>query len=245
MNFIEAILKKKEEKLAPIIAEVKRLNPKLAADGKMKRDSRDAGTLSSLYEKGGAVGISVVVEKEFFGGDPENDVPRILQSTNLPLLVKDFILTEKQVDFFANLAKGNEERVSLLLITHRLQEKLPQMINYVKNKGMTVLLETRGEEDLGILPSLPEMPRLIGVNNRNIDELEKDGGSLKINSDLVGKIKKVAKGSLVISESAHLAPEDVLKSLRVGADAVLVGTAFMLADNPEKEVRKFLLEGQL
>jgi indole-3-glycerol phosphate synthase len=240
MNLVQAIPGKKEENLVPVIAEVKRLNPKLAADGKMKRDLRNAGTLSLVYEKGGAVGISVVVEKEFFGGDPKNDVPRILQSTSLPLLIKDFILTEEQVDFFGKLSKGNEERVSLLLIAHRLQKKLPQMIDYVKNKGMTVLLETRGEEDLKFLSLLSEMPRLIGINNRNIDELEKDEGHLKINSNLVRKVREVAENSQIISESAHLASEDVLKSLNAGADAVLVGTAFMLSSDPEKEVRKFV-----
>lgn len=105
MNLVESIPDKKRRGLVPILAEVKRLIPRLAASG-MARDERDAGVLARAYETGGAAAISLVTERRYFGGQPEEDLPAILRAVALPLLVKDFILSPQEVDFYAALVDG-------------------------------------------------------------------------------------------------------------------------------------------
>ena len=42
MNLVQAIQQRKEEKVVPIIADIKRLIPKLVAEKGMRQDKRDA-----------------------------------------------------------------------------------------------------------------------------------------------------------------------------------------------------------
>ena len=240
MNLAEAIRRKKSKRLAPIIAEVKRLIPRLAERGR-PTDWRDAGELARLYKEGGACGISLVAERRHFGGQPEVDIPAILRSVDLPLLIKDFILEEGEVDFYARLVGEERGRISLLVLAHRLGERLVSLLDYIARKGMQALVETRGIQDLPLLERLPKIPSLIGLNNKDIDNLERGDDILQINEELVQKYRKVIGNALLISESAHRSPEDVRFSLQAGADAILAGTPFMLSPNPAAEVRKFVL----
>lgn len=243
MNLVDSILVAKGGREAPIIAEIKRVIPKLAAEGGRHRDERHAGLLAQMYQEGGAIGISLVTEAKHFGGQPEEDVPAVLQNTSVPLLIKDFILDEEKVDFYAKLVyksgKDCLSRVALLLTAHWLANRLPVMLRYIHSQGMLALVETRTPEDLQYLGHLKETARLVGINNKNIDELEKDEDRLRLTPELVNRYRVVVGDCLLISESAHRRPEDVRRSIVAGADAVLVGTAFMAAEEPAKIVASF------
>jgi len=243
-DLVTSIKEAKTRGIVPIIAEVKRLTPKLVAEKDMGKDLRDAGELAMLYQKGGAIGISLVAEREHFGGQPEIDIPRILTSVDSPLLIKDFIIDESTVDYYAGLvsAVGGEMlgRVCLLLISHHLGNKLAGLISYVHQKGMLSQVEIRGEDDLLFLKGLKPMPRLIGLNNKRIDELEKGEDRVVLNKPLIDACREVIGDSLLISSSAHHSPRDVRTSIEAGADAVLVGTAFMQATDAVQTVRDFV-----
>jgi indole-3-glycerol phosphate synthase len=218
------------------VAEIKRLIPKLAAGCGRPRDERDAGQLAGLYQKGGAAGISLVTERRYFGGEPEKDIPAVLQATSLPLLVKDFILEGKEVDFYAGITERLEPsftgRVTLLLHAHLLGENLPAMLEYVYSCGMHALIETRGEQDLHYLNTLGEKALMIGINNKNIDELEMGEDLVRITPEIVASFREVAGDAVIISQSAHRSAADIRCSIEAGADAVLVGTALMLSGDP-------------
>jgi len=244
VNLAESILLAKGRREAPIIAEIKRTIPKLADEEGRPKDERDAAGLARMYQEGGAIGISLVTEAKYFGGQPEEDIPAVLQSTSLPLLVKDFILDEEKVDFYvelvSRLGKSYLGRVTLLLTVHWLGDRLPAMLSYVHSKGMLALVETRKPEDLGYLSSFSQSPRLIGINNKNIDELEKGEDRVRLTPELVSQYRKLLNDCLLISQSAHQRPEDVRCSIEAGADAVLVGTAFMVSKEPAKTVASFV-----
>lgn len=244
MNLIESIQNAKRQETLPIIAEVKRLIPKLAAEQGQLADTRDAGQLARLYEGGGAAAISLVAERPNFGGRPELDVPAVLQATSLPLLIKDFILDEWAVDYYADLvrrsADGNLARVALLLIAHKLEDRLPALLDCVRGTGFLALVETRHPADLDYLSGSVQPPRLIGLNNKNIDDLEKGPDLIRLTPPLIAEYRRRANQSLLISESAHSRPADAARSIAMGADAVLVGTAFMLAADPAEAVRQFV-----
>jgi indole-3-glycerol phosphate synthase len=243
-NLVESIVRAKGRRVAPIIAEVKRIIPKLADEEARPKDERSAAILSGMYQEGGAIGISLVTEAKHFGGQPEEDVPAVLQNTSIPLLIKDFILDKEKVDFYAKLVyksgKDCLRRVTLLFTAHWLGNRLPLMLRYIHSQGMLALVETRTPEDLSYLGSSGQLPRLVGINNKNIDELEKGEDRLRLTPELVNRYRAVVGDCQLISESAHRRPEDVRQSIVAGADAVLVGTSFMLSKQPARTVASFV-----
>ena len=244
MNLAESILKAKGGGEVPIIAEIKRVIPKLAEEEERPKDKRDAAWLSHMYQKGGAAGISLVTEAKYFGGQPEEDIPAVLRSTSLPLLIKDFILDEERIDFYVELIRraGKEQlgRVTLLLTAHWLDSRLPAMLSYIHSKGMLALVETRKPDDLSYLGNYPRSPRLVGINNKDIDELEKGEDRVRLTPELVSRYRERLSDCLLISQSAHRRSMDIRRSIKAGADAILVGTAFMVSKKPTKTVASFV-----
>jgi len=244
VNLAQSLINAGAAGIVPVIAEIKRLIPKLAKENNLPRDGRDAGLLAKSYEKGGAAGISLVTERRFFGGDPEKDIPAVLQATSLPLLIKDFIFDQAGAGYYAGLLGrlGNDRksRVTLLLIAHQLKEKLPAVLEQVQNDGMEALVETRGTKDLHYLQGLKGKITLVGFNNKDIDDLEKGENALRLTTKTAEAYRQVAGNALLVSQSAHKTPGDALFSLENGADAVLVGTAFMLSPKPAETVASFV-----
>lgn len=240
MNLVQSIQQRKEEKVVPIIADIKRLIPKLVAERGLRQDNRDAGMLATLYYKGGAAGVSLVTERSHFGGQPEIDIPAVLDSVPLPLLIKDFILSQDTIDFYAKLVGKEVGRVTLLLHAHLLEGNLKTMVHHIHKRGMLTLIETRGVDDLHYLQTLDEVPKLIGINNKDIDDLERGEDKLRLNPELISKYRQAINGSILISESGHHTPQDVRHSIQAGADAVLAGTVFMLSSDPTATVNSFV-----
>ena len=244
MDLVEAIRLAKTKGNAPVIGEIKRIIPQLGEETGRARDRRGAGSLSEAYQKGGVCGISVVTETRYFGGQPEIDIPAVLRETDRALLVKDFILDESMVDFYADLVSslGNHyrRRVALLLTAHWLGDRLPSLLDHVHGKGMLALVETREPEDLSYAINLKVTPKLIGINNKDIDELERGEDRIKLTSEFIDSYRRLIPDSLIISQSAHKGPGDVRSSIGSGADAVLVGTAFMVSEEPVKTVASFV-----
>lgn len=250
MDLADSILRAKRDGKAPVVAEIKRLIPKLELEQGRRRDERDAAGLAALYEQGGAAGVSLVTEQGHFGGQPEVDVPAVLRATSLPLLIKDFTFDRDRVDFYATLVErcggADPRRVTLLLTAHWLEQGLADMLAYVHSKNMLALVETRSPDDLHGLGGLRRPPRLVGINNKDIDELETGEDCLRLTPDMVGRYRSLIGDSLLMSQSAHRQPEDVRRSIETGADAVLVGTAFMTSPDPAATVASFVraLEGR-
>ena len=248
MNLLASIKLARSRGAAPIIAEIKRRIPKLAAEQNRPRDEREAGLLAGVYEKGGAAGISVVAERRYFGGDPERDIPAVLRATTLPLLIKDFILDYPAVDYYAGLAEktapGFAGRVTLLLHAHMLGERLVDMLAYVHACGMQALIETRGVQELSLLRPRGKRAQIVGINNKNIDELEMGEDRLRISPGIVAAYREVIGEAVIISQSAHRNAADIRFALEAGADAVLAGTAVMLSPEPAAAVFAFVRAGE-
>lgn len=245
LNLVESIKNKKSLGVVPVIAEIKRLTPKLEKEKGTKKDMRDAGALAKLYQKAGVAGISLVTEKKHFGGQPEIDIPKILESVNLPLLIKDFIREEQTVNYYLNLVskinKNYLQRISLLLIVHHLQEtRLQKLIKLINKKGAFAQIEIMEKENLSAFKKIRPVPKLFNLNNKKIDNFEKGKNKLIINKLLVQNCRKIIKDSILISSSAHQSVKDVRRSIQSGADAVLAGSVFMQAKNPLKTIRNFV-----
>ncbi len=210
-----------------VIAEIKVHSPKY---GDLLR-GRDPIEILRAYERAGAVGISYITEPKFFKGDFEL-FRRICRETDLPVLRKDFITTKEEIERTAEA-----EASAVLIITRILRDKTAEFVDFALEHGLDTLVEVHDYEEL--LLAVETNSTMVGINNRDIGRLEKDDGNVSVTAKLAPLIpNKFVK----VSESGISSVEDLKIALRY-ADAVLVGTAFMKADDPEKIVREFVEAG--
>jgi indole-3-glycerol phosphate synthase len=206
----------------PVIAEIK---PRSPSAGILKPDL-NVGALAKVYESGGAVGISVLTEPKYFGGSLQNLV-KVKESVELPILRKDFIIDEYQVH--ESVAYGAD---SLLLIVSCLGDELHKFLSLANNLGLEAVVECHSEPE--IEKAVEAGAKLIGINNRDLK-------TLKIDLNITKKLAKyVPKDRILISESGIKGPEDVKFLLDAGAKAVLVGTLLMKASNPGQKLAELI-----
>jgi len=212
-RFIRAV----EDKRNAIIAEFKRRSPSGL------NEDRDIIEYAKFMEENGAVGISVLTEEKYFGGSYA-DLEKVANTVKIPVLMKDFIVTEKQIDNAYNLGAD-----AVLLIIKILTEKeLVDLYNYAKSLGLEVIVEITDEKDLRI--ALRHDFKIIGVNSRNLSSLEVD---LQRTKNL---LKSIPKDVIKIAESGIKTREDIMQLKEAGADAFLIGTTLMKDPNKIKEL---------
>lgn len=209
----------------PVIGEVKPASP---TQGPLRKMSPVEGVAGEMVE-GGAVGLSVLTEPDFFGGSMEN-LRRVKAATpHIPVLMKDFILDERQI-YHASKAGAD----SVLLVVS-LCPRLEEFYQLVCSLGLEPLVEIHDRKDLEKVALLH--PKLVGVNNRSLVTFQVD---LKVTKRLLPEVRAVCPGAVVVSESGLSTAEDVRAALRWGADAVLVGSAIMAAENVAGKVRELV-----
>ncbi|MCB6771138.1 hypothetical protein LI095_10450, partial [Veillonella atypica] len=82
------------------------------------------------YEKAGAGAISVLTDEAFFKGSVE-DLKAVSDAVRLPVLCKDFIIDEIQID----QAKAYGASVILLIAAALSPERLRQLYDYARDTG--------------------------------------------------------------------------------------------------------------
>lgn len=208
-----------------VIAEIKGVSPSLG----VLKENFDPLTLAGDYEKNGAGAISVLTDEKFFGGHLDR-LKAVRQAVQIPCLRKDFIIDSYQID--ESRWAGAD---AFLLIARILsRDQLHEFLDKGRRLGMEALVEVHDEEDLEKVHDLPVS--ILGFNNRNLDDL-----SIDLNRSLHLK-KKVSGNFILVSESGISTAEDLKKIQRAGFDAVLIGSALMLRDNPGQRLGELLGE---
>lgn len=209
------------------IAEIKVKSPSKG----VFRSKFDPIAIARSYSKNGARGISVLADREFFGGGPEvvaavaND-PEIA----IPVLYKDFVVSSYQV-FEARAAAAD----AVLLIARAVDEAMLQrLVCLVHMLGMEALVETYDERD--VLCALCAKASVIGVNNRDLSTFTVDLNKSRALRSLI------PAGIVMVSESGLKTPADVTAVAALGFDAILVGEALLVADEPGTELARLLRE---
>jgi len=218
----------------PIIAEIKVKSP---IKGDLLRN-RDPIHILKEYERAEAVGISYITEKDTFGGDIDL-FKKICTYSNLPVLRKDFITDKDEIEQTADLGAS-----AILLIARILKEKTGEFVDYSFDNGLEPLVEIHSMDDVLFLKNTKT--RMVGINNRDIFKMEMDDGDVSVSENLANYLKKefIHKKSndcLIVSESGIKNVEDLRKALKI-SDAVLIGTAFMEAEDTEEFVRSFVFD---
>ena len=191
----------------PIVAEVKPTSP--TTDGER---GDDPVALAEEMVAGGAAALSVLTEPEHFGGSPEA-LTRVREAVDVPVLRKDFLLQEAQLDAV---------EADVVLLIARFLDDLPGMLDAARERGFQVLVEVHDGAELAT--ALDAGADIVGVNNRDLAELEVD----------LGTFERVAPeapdDTTLIAESGVSTPADVRRMRAAGADALLVGSAIMDGD---------------
>lgn len=214
LSLKEAILKAQKGGLAPIIAEIKFASP---SHGQI-RQKAELQNITKAMIKGGACALSILTEPNFFNGSIEY-LKEISENKFVPLLRKDFIIDEQQI--YESLINGAD---AILLIVRCLSDqKLKELYQISKKFSLETLIEVHNEKELD--RALNIEPQIIGINNRDLDTLQLD---LLTTERLV---PKVPEDIIVTAESGVKSPKDVKYLLSCGADAVLVGTTIMKAED--------------
>jgi indole-3-glycerol phosphate synthase len=193
----------------PVIAEVKPTSP--TTDGER---TDDPVALAEEMVAGGAAALSVLTEPEHFGGSTET-LERVRAAVDVPVLRKDFVVREEQLDAVAADV--------VLLIVRFLEEEdtddLSELLAAARDRGFQVLVETHTGSE--VEQALAAGAEIVGVNNRDLAELEVDLGTF----ESVGPA--VPESVTLIAESGIETPDDAARMREAGADALLIGSAIM------------------
>lgn len=207
-----------------LIAEVKKASP---SKGVIRADFNPIA-IAKDFETKGASAISVLTDEKYFQGKLEY-LSVIKQAVNIPVLRKDFIISEKQIKQSAQAGAD-----AILLIVRALLQisdnkadramlMLSHFIDVAQGLGLQCLVEVHNKQELQI--AVTAGAKIIGINNRNLDTFELD---LSTTSNLLELLpKEWRKQNCVVSESGMFSKED----FPVGVDAVLIGEG--LAKNPD------------
>jgi indole-3-glycerol phosphate synthase len=193
-----------------LLAEVKRRSPS-AGD---IRPGADPVGVARAYVSGGAAALSVLTDRDYFGGDL--DFLRAVRSAvPVPVIRKDFLIDPVQV--WEARAAGAD---AVLLIVRILEPALLQELHgLARELGMDALVEAHTEDELD--RALAVGATLVGVNNRDLDTFVTD---LDLSIRLAPRVPAAVT---YVAESGIRTAQDVDRLGAAGVDAILVGESLM------------------
>jgi indole-3-glycerol phosphate synthase len=211
-----------------LIAEVKKASP---SKGVFRKDF-DPVAIATAYERGGASCLSVLTDREFFQGGFEN-LQLVRQAVELPLLCKEFIIDPYQI----YLGRSHGADAVLLIAAILTDAELTELQALIHQLGMTALIEVHTQAELDRILQIPDV-RLIGINNRNLENFVVELEQTKILMDRLDP--ETRNKYLWVSESGIYTRQDLDFVQSCGASAVLVGESLIKQENIEDAVRSLL-----
>ena len=223
-KFKQALLQKIDQNKAAVIAEIKRASPSL---GEINMNIMPA-KVASDFEEMGAACLSVLTDAKYFKGSGAI-LEMAKKGCNLPILRKDFIIDEYQID--ESIVMGAD---CILLIAAALDKNLMEKL-YIeaKQKNLDVIVEVHDHNELEA--ALEINCDIIGINNRNLHTFEVD---LNTTIDL---IKYINNDQLIIAESGIHSSEDVKIMNDCGINTFLVGESLMTAKDPKNKFKEIFI----
>lgn len=204
------------------IAEIKRRSP---SKGELS-PGLDAAKTARAYAGGGAAAISCLTDPSFFGARASDLA--LARTAGLPVLRKDFLIDELQIDESVRLGAS-----AVLLIVRILEPgRLETLLRHAKALGLDALVEVHDESEVD--RALEAGASIVGVNNRDLRTLEVDPGrALRLRP-------RIPMGVLGVAESGVRTRDDVRRIEAAGFDAVLIGEALVTSADPATTLMELL-----
>jgi indole-3-glycerol phosphate synthase len=206
-----------------IIAEFKRKSPSKG----IINDEALVKVVTREYAEAGASALSVLTDKEFFGGR-KMDLVRARRANTIPVLRKDFMIDEYQLVE----AKSLGADIILLIAAILTPAEIKNMAALAKSLQLNVLLEVHNLEELE--RSIDNNVDAIGVNNRNLADFTV---SVENSYRLA---EHIPPEFLKISESAISDTETIKQLKQAGFNGFLIGENFMKQADPGAAMREFV-----
>lgn len=182
--------------------------------------------VSIKYMQAGASALSVLTDRNFFGGSLE-DLTTARRYNYCPILQKDFVIDEYQVIE----AKSYGADAILLIADVLSKTKIRELAKLAKSLQMEVLFEIHNKEEIN---KVNEFIDLVGVNNRNLKTFE-----VNINQS-IDLSEFIPDDFLKISESGIKTAKDIIELKKYGFEGFLMGESFMNTRNPGKACKKII-----
>ena len=219
--FVEAIRGSSEP--VAVISEIKRRSP---SKGDLD-PGLDPAEVAVAYERGGAACLSVLTDREFFGGSPD-DLRTARAACSLPVLRKDF--TVSVLDVYDARRMGAD---AVLLIAAALSDsELGRFLEAAALCSLAALIEVHDDEELA--RSLAAGAALVGVNQRDLQTFEVDHErALRLGG-------AIPAGVVSVAESGIRDAADVAALAGAGYRAVLVGETLVRVGDRSGAVAELL-----
>ena len=200
-----------------VIAEMKKASPSAG----VLRENYAPAQIARRYQEAGACCLSVLTECHFFRGAPEH-LPRARQAVTLPVLRKDFLFEEYQLE--ESTALGADCILLIAALFAGEQAQLQDLAASARQRGMDVLVEVHDARELEC--ALDTQLSVLGINNRDLRSFET---RLQTTLELLPQVPPELP---VVSESGIQSADDIRLLQRGGAHCFLVGEVLMRASDP-------------
>jgi indole-3-glycerol phosphate synthase len=219
-GFMQALL---DASGVAIIAEAKKASP---SKGVIQPDFNPE-KIARNYQQGGAQAMSVLTDRDFFQGAIEY-IPLVRNTVNLPVLRKEFIIDSLQIEESSAFGADAILLIAAILETEQLKEFRLQ----AEEAGMDVLVEVHNEAELE--KSLAAESRLIGINNRNLNDFTVDlNTTFRLQKEIPVNIP-------IVSESGISTRDEMLRLKKARITAALIGESLMRSTKQDDTLRHFL-----
>ncbi len=221
--FVDAITKASDRHGMAMISEIKRRSP---SKGDLDLEL-DPALVAADYQSGGAACLSVLTDRDFFGGSPD-DLRTARGACTLPVLRKDF--TVSALDVCDARIMGAD---ALLLIVAALSD--PELATFLALAGdlsMTALVEVHDE--LELKRAVAAGARMVGVNQRDLATFEVD------HHRALSLAAAIPADVVAVAESGIRTRRDVESLADAGFRAVLVGETLVRSADRRGAVTELL-----
>jgi indole-3-glycerol phosphate synthase len=202
--------------------------------------------LARDFVRGGAGAVSVLTDARHFQGSlddlrnvkealshpkallAKND-PRL--ETGIPILRKDFIFHPYQI----HEARAAGADAVLLIAAVLSDSDLKELLALTHELSMNALVEVHTEAEVERV--LPLQPRIIAINNRNLQTFKVDF------STSARLLRLIPPHTLTVAASGIQSPEDVRQMRQIGVNAVLVGESLVKSKNRSEAARALVKAG--
>jgi indole-3-glycerol phosphate synthase len=208
-----------------VIAELKRKSP--SAGTIRPRIARELPAIAAAYADAGAAAVSVLCDGPGFGGSIL-DLARVARRVALPVLFKEFVLHEVQLD----AARAAGARLVLLLVRVLSDEQLRALCKAARERGLEPVVEAADAEELERALALDA--RIVGINARDLRSFGVDANAALM------LVERIPRDRIAVFMSGIRSAEDLARVAASRADAVLIGEGLMRASEPGAALRALL-----